>query len=275
MIIANRSRSENEYVFASDYCAGSQRLPLLAAIYDPVTRAYLERIDVARGWSCWEVGAGYGTIAHWLAERVGSTGQVLATDLDIRFLEPLRSPTLHVARHDIVFDALPSQRFDLIHARLLLCHLREREQVMDRMIESLKPGGWLVIEDYDSVSLLPDTGMDPPECSLQASSALRELLRRRGVDLRFGRRIAGLLRARGLQQVNAEGRVFMSLDGSAYAHLQRLGLEQVRDDLLNLRLITPENYERDLAALEHDFVAPLALLWSAAGCKAMHRRDVG
>lgn len=269
MIVANRSQSANEYVFANDYCAASQRLQLLAAIYDPVTRAYLERIDVAQGWSCWEVGAGYGTIAHWLADRVGSTGRVLATDLDIRFLEPLRSPTLQVARHDIVRNALPSQRFDLIHARLLLCHLREREQVLDRMIEALKPGGWLVIEDYDGVSLLPDAGIDPPERSLQASGALRELLCSRGVDLRFGRRVAGLLRARGLQQVNAEGRVFMSLDGSPYARLQRLGLEQVRNDLLELRLITPEGYERDLAALEHDFAAPLALLWSAAGRKAM------
>jgi SAM-dependent methyltransferase len=262
-------QSTNDYVFANDYCADSQRLQLLAAIYDPVTRACLERIDVAEGWSCWEVGAGYGTIAHWLAERVGLTGKVLATDLDTRFLVPLQSPTLQVVRHDVVRDALPPQRFDLIHARLLLCHLQEREQVMDRMIEALKPGGWLVIEDYDSVSLLPDPGIDPPESSLEAARAVRELLRRRGVDLRFGRRVVGLLRARGLQQVSAEGRVFMSLDGSAYARLQRLGLEQVHDELLKLRLITPEDYERDLAALEHNYAAPLALLWSAAGRKAL------
>jgi SAM-dependent methyltransferase len=267
MNVADRAPGANEYVFANDYCAASQRLPLLAAIYDPVTRAHLERINIAPGWSCWEVGAGYGTIAHWLADRVGSRGQVLATDLDIRFLLPLRSATLRVARHDIVVDALPPDRFDLIHARLLLCHLPEREQVMDRMIACLKPGGWLVIEDYDGVSLLPDAGIDPPERPLQASNALRELLQIRGVDLRFGRRIASLMRVRGLQQINAEGRVFMSMDGSEYARLQKFGLEQVRSDLLNLRLITPENFANDIAALEHDFVAPLALLWSAAGRK--------
>jgi SAM-dependent methyltransferase len=271
MIFANgaTSQSANEYVFANDYCAASQRLQLLAAIYDPVTRACLERIDVAEGWSCWEVGAGYGTIARWLADRVGSTGQVLATDLDTRFLVPLRSPTLQVSRHDIVRDELPSQRFDLVHARLLLCHLREREQVMDRMIETLKPGGWLVIEDYDGLSMLPDPGINPSERSLQVASAFRELMRQRGVDLRFGRRVVGLLRARGLRQISAEGRVFMSLDGSAYARLQRLGLEQVRDELLKLRLIAPEEYVRDLAAMEHDFTAPLALLWSVVGRRAM------
>jgi len=37
--------------------------------------------------------------------------------------------------------------------------------------------------------------------------------------------------------------------------------------LLTLRLIAPENYERDLAAMERDFAAPLAIFWSAAGRK--------
>src|ERR1700748_934748 len=100
MIVATdaRSQSANEYVFAKDYCAASQRLQLLAAIYDPVTRAYLKRIDVARGWSCWEVGAGYGTIAHWLAEGVGSPGLALQPDVHTRFLVALRPPPLQVAR---------------------------------------------------------------------------------------------------------------------------------------------------------------------------------
>jgi SAM-dependent methyltransferase len=257
-----------EYVFANTKATAAERLQVLAEIYDPITRACLERTGVAQGWSCWEVGAGYGTIARWLAERVGPAGQVLATDLDPRFLESLRSTTLQVARHDIVRDALPPQRFDLIHARLLLCHLPEREQVLDRMIEALKPGGWLVIEDYDGLSLLADASIDPAETSLEAARAFRELLRRRGVDLYFGRRIATLLRARGLRQVSAEGRAFMSLDGSIYARMQRLSLEQVRDDLLTLGLIAAEDYERDLATMQRNFMAPLSLLWSAAGRKA-------
>ena len=53
------------------------------------------------------------------------------------------------------------------------------------------------------------------------------------------------------------------------AALAEVVVEQVRDDLLNLRLITAETFARDLATLEHDFLAPLSLLWSAAGRKAM------
>ena len=35
-----------------------------------------------------EIGAGGGSIARWLAERVGPTGSVLATDIDPRFIPP-------------------------------------------------------------------------------------------------------------------------------------------------------------------------------------------
>jgi SAM-dependent methyltransferase len=53
-----------------------------------------------------------------------------------------------VARHDITADAIPLARYDLIHARLVLSHLPQRRDVLVRLIEALRPGGWLVIEDF-------------------------------------------------------------------------------------------------------------------------------
>lgn len=52
--------------------------------------------------------------------------------------------------HDIVKDPLPAHSFDLIHARLVLAHLPARDQVLPRLVASLRPGGWLVVEDFDS-----------------------------------------------------------------------------------------------------------------------------
>jgi hypothetical protein len=49
------------------------RFAALAAIYDPQTIRHLETLGVACGWRCLEVGAGSGTIAKWLADRVGPT----------------------------------------------------------------------------------------------------------------------------------------------------------------------------------------------------------
>ncbi len=59
------------------------------------------------------------TIATWLAERVGPTGSVLATDLKPQHI-PGRA-NLESREHDVRTDDLPGS-FDLIHARLVLMH---------------------------------------------------------------------------------------------------------------------------------------------------------
>jgi SAM-dependent methyltransferase len=250
-----------DYVFDNSDSIAEERLQLLAGVFDPVSRACLERVGLAPGWSCWEVGAGYGTIAEWLHERVAPQGHVLATDLDPRFLARLAQRDLRVMRHDIVNDPLPAESFDLIHARLLLCHLPARERVLDRMIDALKPGGWLVIEDFDGLSVLPDPAVNSAETSLQTPAAVRELLLSAGAELRFGRRVAGLLRARNMIDIHAEGRLFLS-DDPRLVRFQRLTVEQVQDDLLARGLITPENLARDLAAMNQGYMALLPMMWS-------------
>jgi SAM-dependent methyltransferase len=253
--------SATDYVFANSDSIASQRLQLLAQLFDPVSHACLERVGIAPGWSCWEVGAGYGTIAQWLQERVAPHGQVLATDLDPRFLARLEQRNLRAMKHDIVTDPLPGQFFDLIHARLLLCHLPARERVLERMIGALRPGGWLVIEDFDGLSLLPDPTLNPGETSLRSSAAVRDLLRGAGADLRFGRRIAGLLRAHEMLNVHAEGRVFMS-EAASFRRFQRLTIEQVQGELLGRGLISAEELADDLAAIDRGYLALLPTMWS-------------
>ena len=69
--------------------AERERLALVERYHDPISVAALERLGVDAGWRCLDVGAGAGSIARWLAERVLPAGEVLATDLDTRLLEPL------------------------------------------------------------------------------------------------------------------------------------------------------------------------------------------
>jgi precorrin-6B methylase 2 len=72
---------------------------------------------VTAGWACWEIGAGGGSIASWLAKQVGPTGSVLATDIDPRFIPASELAHLEVVRHDVTADAIPEARYHLIHAR--------------------------------------------------------------------------------------------------------------------------------------------------------------
>ncbi len=140
------------YLFDNAGQQAGQRFSSLETLYDPWTTRHLEATGIGAGWQCWEVGAGGGSIAAWLAERSGPSGHVLVTDLDPRFLlesAELAHPQIAVQHHDIGSDPLPVQRFDLIHARLVLIHVPARELALERMITALKPGGWLVVEDFD------------------------------------------------------------------------------------------------------------------------------
>jgi chemotaxis methyl-accepting protein methylase len=64
-------------------------------------------------------------------------------------VEPLAGDAVEVRRLDIRTDELPERQFDLVHARLVLEHLTERQRILDRPVAALRPGGWMVIEDYD------------------------------------------------------------------------------------------------------------------------------
>ena len=55
--------------------AEDERLALLERIFDPLSRQ--RRSLVQPGWRCLEVGAGRGSMAVWLAERVGDRGHVV------------------------------------------------------------------------------------------------------------------------------------------------------------------------------------------------------
>jgi SAM-dependent methyltransferase len=150
------------YVFDNAMQVARERLQLLETAADPGTFRVLETIGVDRGWRCLEIGAGAGSVAAWLSTRVGPTGTVLATDVDPRFLDPIAAdhPNLVVRRHDVVADDLPEAAFDLIHARMVLEHLPERERALCRLAAALAPGGWLVVEAVDFVVETLDPALD-------------------------------------------------------------------------------------------------------------------
>src|SRR5437660_2524817 len=122
------------------------RLLVIERALDAVTIAHLDRLGVAAGWRCAEVGAGAGSIARWLAGRAGPA-HVVASDLYPEFLAPIARSGVSVVRHDVAVDPPPGEGFDLVHARLVLEHLPEREEVLERLASWLAPGGWLLVED--------------------------------------------------------------------------------------------------------------------------------
>jgi SAM-dependent methyltransferase len=259
--------ANSAYILDNAGTEASARFAALAAMYDPGTIRHLEERGVSSGWHCLEVGGGGGSIAAWLAARVGSAGRVLVTDIDPRFLESLQIPNLEVRRHDIVVDPLPEGTFDLVHSRLVLLHLPEREKALARMIAALKPGGWLVDEEFDATSMLPNSDANPGEVLLKTHIAMRQVMKDRGVDDGyFARRLFGRLRAHGLVDVAAEASMFMWQSGSPGVSLLRANYEQLHSSMIDAGYITEEEFDQDIARLDDpSFIMPSPIMWTAWG----------
>jgi SAM-dependent methyltransferase len=196
------------------------RLALQASIYDPVTIRHLEAIGAVEGWKCLEVGAGAGSIAQWLSKRVGPSGTIVATDIDLRFLNRISAPNLEACRHDILKDNLEKDAYDLVHCRLLLMHLPEPVKALRKMADALSPGGWLLIEEQDYGSMLSaDISGAPSSVQFAATCrASNDYVRRKGIDdPYFGRRVRGLVEQLGFTDLGQEGWTSMIRGGDPMA----------------------------------------------------------
>ena len=127
---------------------------------------------------------------------------MLATDLEVsRALAAAAGGAIEVRRHDVVRDPPPHDRgpFDLIHARLVLVHLPDRERALRAMIDVLRPGGWLLVEDADP-ALQPASVIDAVDEEAALANRLRNgfrtLLGERGVDLAYAQAAAAPARGR-------------------------------------------------------------------------------
>jgi ubiquinone/menaquinone biosynthesis C-methylase UbiE len=199
MIAPTTTEATAGYALDASWYAERARLDSLTALYDPGTLAVCERLGLAPGWRCLDVGAGTGTLALALADRVAPSGKVVALDIDTRFLEPLASPHLEIVTLDATTESLPPEQFDLVHARLLLEHLPARGHILSNMVRATKPGGWVLVEDFDWATALV---IDPPsDVHRRVASAIRSVLSRHGYDPHYGRVLPRRLKAAGLTNV--------------------------------------------------------------------------
>lgn len=254
------------YLFDNRQDEAGRRFTALAELFDPWTFRHLDDLGVARGWRCWEVGAGGGTVTRGLAERVGTTGRVLATDIDVSWSEPEAGGVVEVRRHDVVRDPPPPEKFDLVHARLVLVHLKDRAAALRVMVDALSPGGWLVLEDADPALqplACPDERGPAEALANRLRARIRQLLVDRGADLAYGRTLPRLLREAGLAEVRADA--YFPIAARACATLEAASVRQVRDQLLAANLASAEEIDehlQNLAGGELDLMlAPMVSAW--------------
>jgi hypothetical protein len=240
-----------DYMLDNAWRQARERLTALEAWLDPGTIRHLETLGVGAGWRCWEAGAGGGSIAAWLSQRVGASGSVLATDIDTRFLEARAAPNIAVRRHTLGVEPLPAGGFDLVHARAVLEHLPQHEPALAQLAAALKPGGWLLIEELDFASFVPGSGGDAADAALfhRVWAAAAQVGAVRGSRADYGRQLFGAVAAQGLVELGAEGRVAVADGTSAPGLLWRLTTQQMRDAIVATGLVADDDLDRYLTLL--------------------------
>ncbi|MFI5682728.1 methyltransferase [Streptomyces sp. NPDC051636] len=258
------------YLLANRQAEAEQRFDAFATLFDPTTFRHLEGLGTGPGWRCWEVGAGGTSVVSWLAGKVGPGGQVVATDIDVSRVAVAARPPVEVRVHDVGAEEPPGEGFDLVHARLVLVHVPERERALRSMVESLRPGGRLLVEDADPALqplLCPDEYGPEQRLANRLRHGFRKLLADRGADLSYGRKLPRLLREAGLHDVEADA--YFPVTSPACTALEAATVRQIRGRLVAAGLATDEEIDRHLSSLASGTMdlatAPMISAWGRKG----------
>ena len=135
------------------------------------------------------------------------------------------------------------------------------------LIAALKPGGWLVVEDFDpsfAGRTLPSTDDAGTKLTAKVFAAMRTLMQGRGLDVEFARSLYARFVAMGLTEVGMEGHMGVRPGGSDGALLDIANLNQVRDEAVARGLLNADEVERMTALLEtKEFAVFSPMMFSA------------
>ena len=257
------------YVFDQGWQKERDRLAGIESLFDGYSTQRLAGLGVSEGWHCLEVGCGAGGVALWLAGQVGSTGRVVAVDLDPRFLDGHGRANLDVRKHDILTHPLEEAAFDLAHARAVLEHIPDRQRALERMITAVRPGGWLVLEAIDFGGVMAAAlahYTDPPEHAPLYERTIRAVeaaFAVAGGDANFGARLVRTLTDAGLVNIAAEAHTPLVAGGTE--NWVPGTVEQLAGHLVSTGLVTAGDIESFLAMTAdpscHYAPSPMVTAW--------------
>jgi ubiquinone/menaquinone biosynthesis C-methylase UbiE len=171
--------------------SGAERLRLLDQVYGVSTRRILREAGLKPGMRVLDMACGVGTVTCWIAEQVGASGSVVAADVSAEQLAVARAtwasceglPAVEFIEANVYDTGLPAESFDLVHTRLLLCHLNRPGDAIAEFYRLLKPGGVFVCSDLHLSGTLSVPATSAWMRSIEVGHALGKSI---GVDYDHG-----------------------------------------------------------------------------------------
>lgn len=239
----------SDYIFTDHPDARElRRLQLLERARDAQSIALLERVGVRSGAACLEIGAGAGSLVHWLAARVGPTGRVVALDrntVHLRRIFDRPVPPVEVLEADLATATLPGP-FDVIHARYVFIHNREVDSLLRRVRALLAPGGWLVLEepDFTCAAHLQPTA---DAAMARVHAAIVAMFQQAGLDPGYGLRLPQDLVRAGFRIGHTETHLHLDAGQSPMAALMGESAQALRAAYLKTGLATTADIDHYVA----------------------------
>ena len=243
-----------------------RRLRMQAEELREESASLFDRIGICAGSRAIDLGCGPHGVLDLLSERVGATGQVIGVEQDAgsvriarRFIADRAFKNVEVLQGDATATRLPAGTFDLVHARLVLVNVPHVETVVREMVRLARPGGVVASHEADYLSHF----CDPP---LRAWDRLFEVFREysaaNGIDLFVGRRTHRLFREAGLIDIEVHPVIHIYPHGHNRRAIFWHFLRNVRDRVLERKLISESEFNELTAELKEHLDRPDALVVS-------------
>jgi len=135
---------------AAEWDANPGRVLLARAVVESIRIAVALRPDM----NAMDFGAGTGLVTLGLLPYVGNLTAVDASGEMLRVLDEklkaLGIGNVHTMLCDIAKTPMPAATFDLIVSSMVLHHIPDVSEALQRLRPCLRPGGWIALADLES-----------------------------------------------------------------------------------------------------------------------------
>jgi ubiquinone/menaquinone biosynthesis C-methylase UbiE len=250
------------YLFA-DKAAELERLRFQARIWEPEADALLDRIGVASGWNCIDLGCGAMGILGPLSRRVGPKGHVIGVDLDAmqlagarEFVQAQKLSNVEILEQDAYGAALPRESFDLTHVRFVITPTGRGEALLREMVALTRPGGVVAIEEPDTMCW--NCYPTHPAWTKLKGAVLAAFVQAGG-DPTAGQRTYGMLHRARLQRIQVRASTLALAEQHPYNRLLIQFATMLRQRILDGNLLSELELDQAIAECEQVLSDPETL----------------
>lgn len=224
-----------KYLLSNDV-AEMQRLQNQVRVWESAASEFLASLNIRPGSKAIDMGCGAMGVLAPLSRLVGTSGEVIGLDRDASLLDAARAFVQEERLSNISFveasaftTGLPSDHFDLVHARFLLAPVGQPKKLIKEMLRIVRPGGIIALQE-------PDASCWNVSPENLAWSALKEAIfaafRAGGGDFDVGRRTFGLLLSHGVRDVTQRNAVLAITGNDSYKSLPLQFASSLRERIL-------------------------------------------